>query len=831
MAGNVALDGAYNVNQASLDANGNPGDTHLLNAFLKGSDTGIREQYASIYNAQRQDAASYKSQTDYLSANEKSALAGSFRSMLASLTPQDLEVSAAYRSFKSRMDGSAAEAPIYRAAGTREVGRPVIRTNEAAPVEHQTNTAPAGDVLQTIQQQLQKAGQIMATGDTEAGKAAFRQAIDLADQNYNREKNLAEIRQLQAMLQTNTFEGRQMTKDERLAVHGEIMSRFGASMLPFQLRSGSIKKDQAGYATVLRQYDQHETAETAYKDAVKAADAIPVAEMKKQIQLIADEMGNTTDQKSIEILSAFSATILGGEDAQGNEIPGALKAPITARKDLMEFYIRPTMKADGTAEMASAPAKDGTPKFVPDSSKVFKPEEANKVITDIDSKYKEILGIDLTKDPSKDAELAVFRATVDAHSPQAIEERKKESSYSWESGISNVTAGGASLIATLALSRFGVGKLIAKAAPSLYKAEGVTAGLSTLGKVTEFAAAGTIGTITRNQMMTNYYGRDDETLAMSITNGLASSIGFKAFYTLPKALGDKVFLRGFTAEASVARATTTTGTADGAVQLAKLKEATGVIVPKGVTTFEQWAAGASASERAAGLASMSRAAEGGSWLAKMNPLRGNNLTGQPLTAAENLSAGAITTRRVMAGSLGMGAVTTFTDAADAYSRLWPKMLNGEIKDAQGKTIEPTFQNMVVRPIYKDAWDNSFVGGALVGGLFGKPGSMFVKPWGEAFFYKGHQTKLGWKIVDAATTPFRSIANVGGGLISGTTPEFILRGITPRSSEIGALLSQNLQVQTAQIYKNYPDAQTVDIYNEQLRRHREKLIDRKFEIRK
>jgi len=831
MAGNFAFDNVYHAARtSSKDGGGLPSDAHLLGAFLSGVSDGIEEQIRSTnYDSER---TAGKDQANQLSERERGALASSFRKMLESLTPQDLEVSSAYQNFKHRVE-RIAQSPNYGESSV-ESSRPPVRTNEGAPEANKKANSASGDVLSNIQQQLLRAGKIMATGDIEAGKAAYLQAIEIADKNYNQAKTVAEIRQLQNILQTNNFEGKQLTAQERMAVHGEIMNRFGASLLPFQLRSGNIQKDQAGYATVLRKYDQQATAEIAYKDAVKAADAIPVAEMKKQIQLIADEMGRTSDQNSINILSSFSSSLLGGKDAQGNDIPGAIKTPITARKDLMEFYVRPTMKEDGTAEMAASTTKDGIPKFVPDSSKIFKPQEAAKVLAEIEGKYRELLSIDLLKDPSKDAELAVFRATIEAHSPQAIAERRNEKSYGWQSNTANFAAAGASLLATLALSRLGGGKIIAKAAPSLFKAGSTTGELSALGKAAEFTAAGTIGTVTRNQIMTNFYGRNDETLTMSIANGFASSISMKAFFALPKALGDKVLLRGFTAEAAAARAAKTTGSADEIVQLTGLRAANpGLILPKGTSTFSEWAAAATPSQRAHALGQMTEKFEkSGTFLSRLNPVKGlYNIAGQPFTAAENLSNSAITMRRAFAGATGMGAVTTFTDAADAYSRLWPKLLNGEVKDERGDIIAPTFQNMVVRPIYKEALDNSFTSGAIVGGFFGRPGSMFIKPWGDAFFYKGNRTSILGKVTDATVTPIKSTMNLGWGVFSGSTPEFIFRGLTPGASNTGELLAKNLQIQTAQVLKNFPDMQTVEIYDQQLQRNGEKLTNRRFEIRK
>ncbi len=194
-----------------------------------------------------------------------------------------------------------------------------------------------------------------------------------------------------------------------MKIHGELLNRFAASVLPYQLRSGSMAKDQAGYATVLRQAEQNAAAEEAYKDAIQKADAIPVAEMMKQVQLIKDEMRRTNNNSEyVNFLSGFSQNLEGGKDAEGNEVPGAIKLPITARKDLIEFYIRPSMQADGTAVMSS-PAKDGTVRFIPDANVVFKPEEAKNLADQVTSKYKELYNIDLGKDPAKDAEFQVLK--------------------------------------------------------------------------------------------------------------------------------------------------------------------------------------------------------------------------------------------------------------------------------------------------------------------------------------------------------------------------------------------------------------------------------------
>lgn len=830
MAENVAYDSGIGVNHAPAnDTGGNTGDSHLLTAFLSGFTGSVKDQISSILRTPPAEVRANIDQSAQLAAKETAALANSFKRMMASMTVADLEASAGYQRFKNRMQvvTPSIAAAVYQ--GDRfNPNQPVIRTDNLAAAQTDqpvTTTANSQDILPKIQERLKKAGEIMAAGDIEAGKAAFRQAIDMADKNYNATKTVDEIRQLQNMLTTNTFNGKTLTQEERMAVHSEILNRFAAAALPFQLRSGSILKDQAGYATVLRQYEQNEAAEVAYKDAIQKADAIPVAEMRQQIKLIAEEMGKTNNPEYINFLTGFSQNLLGGKDAEGNEVPGAIKLPITARKDLLEFYIRPTMQQDGTAMMSTGTAKDGTPRFVPDTNTVFKPEKALLVADEVTAKYKQILNIDLAKDPSKDAELQVFRATIDANLPEALRARREEKSYGWDSSWSNIAAAGVGLFGTAILGKFGLGRVAAKAMPSLFKAGAAGGELTVLGKTAEFATSGALASVTRNQMMTNYFDRKDETLTMSFANGFASTIGAKAFFQAPKLLGDKVFLRGFTAEAATARATKMVGP-DGIAQLAKLKELQpGLVVPKGVTTFEQWAAGVSTSERATAIAAMAKKLEPASTFAKFNPVsKGYAILGQPITSAETLTAGGITARRAWAGVLATGGVTTFTDAADSYSRLWPKMLNGEATDALENKIEPTFHNMVVLPFYKEVGDSSILGGAIVGGLFGKPGALFLKPWAVS---ATNRTSMVGKALETVWTPFKSGSRFVYGGFSGATPEYFLRLASPKGSDIGLILSNNLQIQSAQILKNLNDRTLVSIYDLQLQLNEEQLKDRQF----
>ncbi len=249
---------------------------------------------------------------------------------------------------------------------------------------------------------------------------------------------------------------------------------------------------------------------------------------------------------------------------------------------------------------------------------------------------------------------------------------------------------GVGLVGTAILSRLGAGRLAAKALPALFEGGTAAGKLTATGKVAEFVSSGALASVTRNQMMTNYFDRKDETLTMSIANGFASTFGARALYQAPKLLADKVFLRGFTTEVATARAAKMAGP-DGVAQLAKLKELQpGLVVQKGVSTFEQWAAGVSASERATAISTMAKTLEPASLISRALKLP-YNLLGQPLTAAKDLSYSGIGFRRALAGGFALGGVNTVMDAANHYSREWPRILNGEINEKDGSKVQATFE--------------------------------------------------------------------------------------------------------------------------------------------
>jgi len=783
-------------------------------------DAFLNEYLAEISNQSEPEVYQQESSTSMVSGTprgygtqladfEMSELRENFRTLLGSLTVEEIQSSPAYQAFINRINRR--EPQVQQSA---EVSVPANSSTPAA-----TAGADSQQTQLKIQETLAKADQLLTT-DIEASKALYLEAITLADKNYDPAKTVQEIRQLQAALPTNTLDGKSLTQNERMGVHNEILTRIAAAVLPYQLRSGSMQENQRGFASVLRHTEQNAAAEEMLKEAVQKADALPIAEMKKQIDLIAEEMRRVSTEDEMNYLTDFSQNLLGS-----NEFPGAIKLPIAARKELVEFYIRPSMQQDGTAQM-TAPAPDGTPRFIPEHNAVFKPELAQKAADEAAAKYKEIYGIDLATDPGKDMELQVFRATIENNLPEHLQKKLSDRSYALQSSSANLAALTVGLVGTAVLVRFGGSKLAATVMPSLFNGGNAAAGLTGMGKAAEFVTAGTLASVTRNQIMTNVYGRDDETLGLSLANGFGSTLGGRLMFQSSKYMGDKFLFRGFSAEASTARAAKMVGP-DGAAQLAKLREFNpGLPIQKNVTTFAEWANGASASERATALGSMAKHLEKRSFLGKVASTP-YTVIGQPLSSAETITAGGITARRIFGGAMGGGVGTTVMDASSNYSREWPRLLSGEARDADGNVYAATFENLVIKPIYKSPHENSFVEGMLLGGFFARPGLSLVKPWGETFFSAGTRQSLPGKIWETGWTPVKSTLGTAGGFVSGSTPAWVFSKIAPAGSDAASALRIGYPMAFWQTMKNYGDLEMIDAYDQQLKRNSEALTNKQY----
>ncbi|HMY55796.1 MAG TPA: hypothetical protein PK671_22720, partial [Candidatus Obscuribacter sp.] len=218
-------------------------------------------------------------------------------------------------------------------------------------------------------------------------------------------------------------------------------------------------------------------------------------------------------------LSEFSNTLNGQTTGGG---PAADKAwintQVNARKDLAAFYVR--LVSDFDEKGQPLLKSDGTPIYVPDASKVFKPEEGMKAIEEAKAKYKELYGTDLDQDPSKDPTMALLAKGIYDNSPPELQKKYKNATVAWDeakAGIPTMIAG------------VGTALLMAKFKP-LRPLIGESA-VATWGS--SLLAGSTAASVTHHTMMNNVLGRTDNSWERSIAIGTGTTIGGVALMKAP----------------------------------------------------------------------------------------------------------------------------------------------------------------------------------------------------------------------------------------------------------------------------------------------------------
>ena len=150
------------------------------------------------------------------------------------------------------------------------------------------------------------------------------------------------------------------------------------------------------------------------------------------------------------------------------------------------------------------------------------------------------------------------------NAPEAVSEKKDPGFFDWQSGIANMAAMTVGAVGTIFLAKYGFKGAAAKVLPGLFKEASVEAGIlgrsgvhlnfakplaefegmtktapiSQLSRSVEgqlastssrrlpaFLAGGGLASLTRNQIMTTGFGREDETPMRSLTNGYTMTFG------------------------------------------------------------------------------------------------------------------------------------------------------------------------------------------------------------------------------------------------------------------------------------------------------------------
>jgi len=393
---------------------------------------------------------------------------------------------------------------------------------EAPQNGDQAANANAGGDLQGT---LRVANARMQKGDIAGAKQAYEEAIKMVDASFNPDENNKKIKAAQDALESGN-----LTIDQRFQKEQEIAGYFNQAYQAFDIRSG--------YARVLAHpsYNQNASAEAAFKDAVAAADKVPVEAMKRQMGILANDTGTfqtayeqaTGNQKKlIEQQQAFLTDFTSTLNGQSNQSQGPaadrawINTQINARKDLASFYVRLVTDVDEQGQPLLKP--DGTPRYVPDASKVFKPEEGMKAIDEAKAKYKALYGTDLDTDPAKDPTLAILQKGIYDNSPAELQKKYQNVSRFWDEAKASIPT----LIAGV-----GTALLMAKFKPLralIGESAAATWGTSLIG-------GSAVASITNHTVMNNVLGRDDNTWARSIATGTGLTLGGVGLMKVPKLL-------------------------------------------------------------------------------------------------------------------------------------------------------------------------------------------------------------------------------------------------------------------------------------------------------
>lgn len=395
----------------------------------------------------------------------------------------------------------------------------------------QANVTPTGD-LQGI---LQVGNARMKKGDIAGAKEAYESAIKLVDSTFNPEENNAKIKAAQDLLESGN-----LTIPQRFQKQQEIDKYFSQAFQAFEIRSG--------YAGILAhpQYNQNAAAEVAFKDAIAAADRIPVEAMKRHLGILANDVGafqTAMEQAPKEqkqgleqagaYLSEFASRLNGQTTTGGPAADKAMmNAQINARKDLASFYVRLVTDVDEQGQPLLK--ADGTPRYVPDASKVFKPEEGMKAIDEAKAKFKALYGADLDTDPAKDPTLAILQKGIYDNSPAELQKKYQNVSRYWDEAKASIPTLIAGVGTAILLSRFKPLQPLLKAEASVVANASIGARAWQVGM--PLVAGSTAATFTHHTMMNNVLGREDNTWGRSIATGTGLTLGGVGLMKVPQFL-------------------------------------------------------------------------------------------------------------------------------------------------------------------------------------------------------------------------------------------------------------------------------------------------------
>jgi hypothetical protein len=429
--------------------------------------------------------------------------------------------------------------------------------------------------LRLIAPELQSSDRLLALGresvergDFAQARLDFEQAAKNADGAYTRpEKVREEIERRLKILEEGKYtdENKQEVKigpNDILKIHDEIEALIQRSRAPMQTR--------CAYAVALMEQGYNKDAEKVWKEAIKAADNIPVDLIKKVGErLRTDRDSFPRDSQQWQTLHNWSLEdqerarartdirytvamfyIAGGQDEEGTPLGKIFKLSATApHVPTAQTWDR--ILRDPNAAVNKPVAKKGDETYPGEARKdeierakdtLSKPigdkpfcnaKEAFDLLNEVVVITKKMDGIDLDKEPGLASDkMKALRRLIHANADENLKEKMKTHGGFWKNAASDGTSAVVGMVVTVGLFALTKGRSGVAATTLRYSA--IPLGMS--------ASVGT-----RYAMMRWVYGDEDESFMNSTIHGVGSYAAAGALILTKKGM-NKLFFSAFTEE-------------------------------------------------------------------------------------------------------------------------------------------------------------------------------------------------------------------------------------------------------------------------------------------
>jgi hypothetical protein len=427
-----------------------------------------------------------------------------------------------------------------------------LTTSDTTQFLQNQRTQSPFDLISAAESSLQTNGM---TADT---KALYQKAIAAADSLYN-PQDLTALKTLTDVLTTGKkVDGTEVAPAERMMGHRILNTELQAAQLGVQFR--------LSYAAMLQKTHQFATCESVLKDAVTAADRMPLDLIQKEQQLLQKDSSNPSLSREQQImLGEAQKDFIGNKSIQQ---PGFAYLPTLARLDAAAFYVSAQPREDHK-----------TP------NGVLKPELALSMLDSAKNSYQQMFHADLSKkgtDPLYDA----ISETATMMLPENLKKQKENTDGFWSNTAIDLGVGALTIGAAFLLQRVGLGELAVRGGAALKVALATETGLTATGQI---ARAGLMwgGATAGRHYLHEWATGNSESWMTSTIHGGAGLAEISMISGVKGMMTNKLF-QGATEEAALLRTAQVRGT-EGTLTSGALKDlytANKWTVPKSLSALD-----------------------------------------------------------------------------------------------------------------------------------------------------------------------------------------------------------------------------------------------------